>query len=142
ADSNIPTTESIAYGQYVNAPTAFDANYNQEAQQIEAYWQGHLDQNAVYQLSLNDSVIYTGTNTSFTISAPATSGQYVLKLRIVNGNSASDTLVITLTLSEATTESTETTEETTTGEETTAPEQTAPETTPEATETVTEEPTQ
>lgn len=142
ADSNIPTTESIAYGQYVNAPTAFDANYNQEAQQIEAYWQGHLDQNAVYQLSLNDSVIYTGTNTSFTISAPATSGQYVLKLRIVNGNSASDTLVITLTLSETTTESTETTEETTTGEETTAPEQTAPETTPEATETVTEEPTQ
>lgn len=104
-NSSIPTNQSVTFGRYVAAPTSFDANYNQTAQQIEAFWSGSLEANAIYELSVNGNVVYTGTGTQFNIHAPATSGEYIIKLRIIVGNSASDTLVISMSLTapEATT---------------------------------------
>ncbi|UUX34530.1 transglycosylase domain-containing protein [Fundicoccus culcitae] len=106
-----PTTQSLTYGRYLNGPTAFDASYIEDSQSIYVSWSGALDGNAQYELSLNGTVIYTGTGTSFTISAAA-DGEYVFRLRIVEGNSSSDTSVITVTLTtEAPPESEESSEE-------------------------------
>lgn len=92
-----PTTQSLAYGRYLDSPASFDANYIDDSQSIYAYWSGNLDGSSQYELSLNGTVLYTGTGTEFMIPA-ANDGEYVLRLRKVEGNSSSDTLVITLTL--------------------------------------------
>ncbi|MBS4456026.1 transglycosylase domain-containing protein [Tuanshanicoccus lijuaniae] len=123
ASSTLPTIQSLAYGQYVDAPTSLTATYNQEKKQIEASWSGNLPQNAVYELVLNDKVVYTGTGTNFNIPTPPTPGNYSLRLRILLGNSSSDTLVfnINLVADETTTsdESTTSVDETTLVPETT-----------------------
>lgn len=110
ASSTLPTQQSLAYGRYVTPPTDFQATYNQEEQKIKATWQGNLEENAHYQLSVNDEIVYTGTEEEFSIPAPAEAGEYTLRLKIVVGNSSSDTLVITMSL---TTETTTQVEETT-----------------------------
>lgn len=98
ASSPLPNTESLNYGRYVASATSFTADYNQESQEIQAHWTGNLEQNAVYQLSVNGNLVYSGTDTSFNIPAPPTSGSYSLGLTVVLGNSTSDTLVINMTL--------------------------------------------
>lgn len=112
ANRPIPTTQSLAYGRYVASPTSFEANYNQETKEIEASWYGSLEDNAVYELSLNGNIVYTGTDNQFKIPIPAETANYELRLRIIIGNSSSDTLIITLNLTteeETTIESTTTT---------------------------------
>ncbi|MBK0348777.1 PBP1A family penicillin-binding protein [Aerococcaceae bacterium zg-ZJ1578] len=115
ANSTLPTLQSLSYGQYVDAPTGFSATYNQEKEQIEVHWSGNLPQNAIYELVINDKVVYTGTDTQFNIPTPPTAGNYTLRLRIILGNSTSDTLIYSINLvtdettTETTTESGETT---------------------------------
>lgn len=91
-----PTQQSLFYGRYLNPPTSFDANFDQASNSIYATWSG-LNDSGIFELSLNGTVVYTGTGTSFTIPVQG-DGEYVLRLRIVDGTSASDTLVVTLTL--------------------------------------------
>lgn len=110
ANTTLPTVQSLAYGRYVNSPTSFDATYNQEKQEIEAVWTGDLEPNAVYELSVNGNVVYTGTDTRFAIPTPAVNGEHTLRLRIIVGNSTSDTLIITLNLKTEETTTLETTE--------------------------------
>lgn len=102
-----PTQQSLNYGRHIDPPTGFDATYNEENKTIEASW-APLNDSGQFELSVNGEVVYTGLDTSFTIPAEEM-GEYVLRLRIVDGNSSSDTLVITLTLSndESESESTE-----------------------------------
>lgn len=94
-----PSDESEEFGQFVEAPTSFNASYDQANQQIVANWSGNLPENATYVLTLDGQMIYQGTDTAFAISAPQI-GSYVLRLSIVSGNSSSDTLVIELTLTQ------------------------------------------
>lgn len=108
-----PTEQSLAYGRYINPPTGFVAEYDQDNKVINAQW-GPLTDSGQFELSLNGQVIYTGTNTAFQIPA-AEDGEYTLRLRIVDGNSSSDTMVITLTL---TTESSSSDEESESEDET------------------------
>lgn len=93
-----PKEQSLAYGRVIPAPSGFDANYDQESQSIHATWSPMTGQGQ-FELSLNGEVIYTGRDSSFTLPATA-NGDYTLRLRIVDGNSSSDTLVITLSLSD------------------------------------------
>ncbi|MBG9988480.1 transglycosylase domain-containing protein [Aerococcaceae bacterium DSM 111176] len=109
-----PSDQSEEFGQFVEAPTSFNASYDQANQQIVANWSGNLPENATYVLTLDGQMIYQGTDTAFAIAAPQI-GSYVLRLSIVSGNSSSDTLVIELTLSQQTP-----TEETSESEETSA----------------------
>lgn len=92
-----PTQQSLSYGRYMNAPAWFDANYDEETKSIIAEW-SNLTDNGVFELSLNGVVVYSGTGTSFSMPIEAADGEYILRLRIVDGNSSSDTLVVTLTL--------------------------------------------
>ncbi|HFI0464177.1 TPA: transglycosylase domain-containing protein [Streptococcus suis] len=110
ASAPLPNTQSLNYGRFVEAPTSFTADYDQAGQVIKAKWTGNLEDNAVFELSVNGNVVYTGNALEFDIPTPAASGEYVLRLRTIVGNSSSDTLVITMSL---------TTDETTTLEETT-----------------------
>lgn len=116
-----PKEQSLAYGRFVEPPTGFDANYDEENKEIKATWQPTNEQ-GLFELSVNESIVYTGKDTSFTFPA-SEMGEYTLRLRIVDGHSSSDTLFITLKLEDpsSTTESTsETSEgETTASEETT-----------------------
>lgn len=91
-----PTQQSLNYGRYMNPPSWFDANYDEETKSIIAQW-GTLTDNGIFELSLNGVVIYTGNGTSFAVPVEG-DGDYILRLRIVDGNSTSDTLVVTLTL--------------------------------------------
>lgn len=91
-----PTQQSLYYGRYINPPSWFDANYDEETKSIIAQW-GALTDSGVFELSLNGVPIYTGTGTSFAIPVES-DGEYILRLRIIDGNSTSDTLVVTLTL--------------------------------------------
>lgn len=101
----------------VSPPSGFDAYYNEEAKTIEAFWNPIQSEAGVFELSVNGTVVYTGRDTGYVIPA-AELGYYEIRLRIIEGNSWSDTLVITFDLvSEETTE--ETSEEETTEEETT-----------------------
>ena len=56
-----------------------------------------MTESGQFELSVNGQVVYTGTNTAFQIPGES-DGEYVLRLRIVDGNSSSDVMVITLTL--------------------------------------------
>ncbi|MGX7108557.1 transglycosylase domain-containing protein [Facklamia miroungae] len=112
-----PTQISPVY-KVLPAPTGFDAEYNEETQEIEAKWDP-LTIQGTFELSLNGNVIYIGTDTEFKVEAPAP-GYYELGLRIVDGYSASDRLMINFDLS---VEETSTSEESTleTSETTLAP---------------------
>lgn len=116
ANTTLPSVQSLNYGRIIASPTAFNADYDQEAKAIKATWSGNLETNSVYELSLNGNVVYTGTDTQFSIPQEPKAGQYVVSLRIIQGNSTSDALVITLNLTtdETTTESAESTSETST----------------------------
>lgn len=107
-----PTEVSEAY-RVISPPSGFDAYYNEENRTIEAFWNPIESQQGVFELSVNGTVIYTGRETAYIIPA-AEPGYYEIRLRIIEGNSWSDTLVITFDLIAE-----ETTEEETTGEETT-----------------------
>lgn len=98
-----PTQQSLYYGRYINPPSWFDANYNEETKSIVAEW-GALTDSGTFELSLNGTVVYTGTGTTFSMPAEA-DGEYILRLRIIDGNSSSDTLVVTLTLTTTSEES-------------------------------------
>ncbi|UPQ85586.1 penicillin-binding protein [Ignavigranum ruoffiae] len=113
-----PKEQSLAYGKFVNPPTGFDANYDQEKKTIQAVWDP-LTGPGQFELSINGVVVYTGTDTSFTFPVEEL-GTYVLRLRIIDGNSSSDTLVITLTLKDDQSEesSDESEDETSTADET------------------------
>lgn len=91
-----PKEQSLNYGRHIAAPTGFDANYNQQTRTIHATW-GPLTGSGTFELSVNGTVVYQGTGTSFDIPAHEIQ-DYVLRLRIVDGNSSSDTLVITVSL--------------------------------------------
>lgn len=104
-----PTQQSLYYGRYINPPVGFDANYDEASNSIIATW-GALTDSGVFELSLNGTVIYTGAGTSFTIPVQG-DGEYTLRLRIVDGSSTSDTLVVTLTLTTESEESSEPDEE-------------------------------
>lgn len=103
-----PKEQSLAYGRYITPPTGFDATYNQENKTIQAVW-GPLTGSGLFELSINGQVVYTGTDTQFNYPVN-TMGEYVLRLRIVDGNSSSDTLIINLNLKPAESESDATTE--------------------------------
>lgn len=91
-----PKTKSTAFGRYIAPPTNFDADYNAETKTIRATWDP-ITSSGQFELTLNGEVIYTGTNNSAEI--PATElKDYELRLRIVDGNSSSDVLVITIKL--------------------------------------------
>ena len=91
-----PKEQSLSYGRFINPPTGFDANYDQATKSIKAKW-GPLTDRGMFELSVNGNVVYQGTDTKATI--PANELQdYVLRLRIIDGNSTSDTLVITISL--------------------------------------------
>lgn len=113
-----PKEQSLAYGKFVNPPTGFDANYDQEKKTIQAVWDP-LTGPGQFELSINGVVVYTGTDTSFTFPVEEL-GTYVLRLKIIDGNSSSDTLVITLTLKDNQSEesSDESEDETSTADET------------------------
>ncbi|MGF3112241.1 transglycosylase domain-containing protein [Facklamia sp. P13064] len=102
-----PTQISPVY-KVLASPSGFDAEYNEETEEIEAKWEP-LTIQASFELRLNGEIVYSGTDTEFKVPAPAP-GYYELGLRIVDGHSASDQLIITFDLS---------VEETTTSEETT-----------------------
>lgn len=92
-----PKEKSIAFGRYIAPPTNFDANYNPETKTIKATWDP-IASSGQFELMLNGEIIYVGTNNS--MEFPATElKDYELRLRIVDGNSASDVLVITIKLS-------------------------------------------
>ncbi|MBZ6526304.1 PBP1A family penicillin-binding protein [Aerococcaceae bacterium DSM 111021] len=113
-----PTQQSLAYGRYVNPPTGFYAEYDQDNQVINAQW-GPITDSGQFELSVNGQVVYTGTNTAFQIPA-ASDGEYILRLRIVDGNSSSDVMVITLTLTtqeDSSEEESESEDETTSSED-------------------------
>lgn len=93
-----PKEQSLAYGRYINPPANFYAEYDQENKVINASWSPLAD-SGQFELSVNGAVVYTGTNTAMQIPADSM-GEYVLRLRVVDGNSSSDTLVITLTLTQ------------------------------------------
>ena len=99
-----PTEQSLAYGKYVEAPTGFDATFDQENKQIKATW-NPIEGNGQFQLMVNDTVVYTGKDTQFTIPVNEL-GEYTLRLKIIDGNSSSDTVYITISLSESTEETT------------------------------------
>ena len=122
-----PTEQSLAYGRYIEAPTGFDATYDKERKEIKASWQPTNEQ-GLFELTVNESIVYTGTDTSFTFPA-SEMGEYTLRLRIVDGHSSSDTLFITLKLENPNSTS-ESTTETSEGETTTVSE-TSPEMTTE-----------
>lgn len=122
-----PTEQSLAYGRYIEAPTGFDATYDKERKEIKASWQPTNEQ-GMFELTVNESIVYTGTDTSFTFPA-SEMGEYTLRLRIVDGHSSSDTLFITLKLENPNSTS-ESTTETSEGETTTVSE-TSPEMTTE-----------
>lgn len=109
-----PSQQSLAYGRYVNAPTGLNAVYNQDNKTITVTWNPMIE-SGIFELSLNGGVLYQGLETQYVIPADQ-DGVYNIRLRIIDGNSSSDTLVYTITL---TTE--ETTLEETTAESTTAP---------------------
>ena len=113
-----PKEQSLAYGKFVNPPTGFDANYDQKKKTIQAVWDP-LTGPGQFELSINGVVVYTGTDTSFTFPVEEL-GTYVLRLKIIDGNSSSDTLVITLTLKDNQSEesSDESEDETSTADET------------------------
>ncbi|MFL2136561.1 PBP1A family penicillin-binding protein [Ruoffia sp. FAM 24228] len=125
-----PTEQSLAYGRYINPPTGFYAEYDQENKVINAQW-GPLTESGQFELSVNGQVVYTGTNTAFQIPAES-DGEYVLRLRIVDGNSSSDVMVITLTL---TTQEDSSGDESESEDETTSSDDESEESTPEGTET-------
>lgn len=104
-----PSQQSLYYGRYINPPAGFDANYDEASKSIVATW-GALSDSGVFELSLNGTVIYTGAGTSFTVPVEG-DGEYTLRLRIVDGNSTSDTLVVTLTLTTESEESSESSDE-------------------------------
>lgn len=93
-----PKEQSLAYGRYINPPANFYAEYDPENKVINASW-SPLVESGQFELSVNGVVVYTGTNTAMQIPADSM-GEYVLRLRVVDGNSSSDTLVISLTLSQ------------------------------------------
>lgn len=93
-----PKEQSLAYGRYINPPANFYAEYDHENKVINASW-SPISDSGQFELSVNGAVVYTGTNTAMQIPAEAM-GEYVLRLRVVDGNSSSDTLVITLTLTQ------------------------------------------
>lgn len=128
-----PTEQSLAYGRYINPPTGFYAEYDQENQVINAQW-GPLTESGQFELSVNGQIVYTGTNTAFQIPA-ASDGEYVLRLRIVDGNSSSDVMVITLTL---TTQEDSSGDESESEDETTSSDDESEESTPEGTESESE----
>lgn len=103
-----PTDQSLEYGKFVNPPASFNAEYDQTNKQIVANWSGTLSDTAQYMLTLNGQMVYQGRDTAFSLPAPAT-GQYILRLTIIDGNSSSDTLVIELTLTEETSSESEST---------------------------------
>lgn len=105
-----PTEQSIEYGQYVTAPTYFDAYYDEENQQIVSNWQGMLPNGGQYLLTINGEAVYQGTSTAFAYNAPP-EGQYILRLSIVQGNSQSDTLVIDLRITQESSEESSESEE-------------------------------
>ncbi|MBG9982761.1 PBP1A family penicillin-binding protein [Aerococcaceae bacterium DSM 111020] len=105
-----PKDQSDEFGQFINPPTSFDAQYDATNQQIIANWTGQLGENAQYVLTVNGEQVYQGRDTAFAFSAPPT-GQYILRLSIVDGNSSSDTLVIELTLSQESSIESESSEE-------------------------------
>ena len=96
---------------------------------INAQW-GPLTESGQFELSVNGQIVYTGTNTAFQIPA-ASDGEYVLRLRIVDGNSSSDVMVITLTL---TTQEDSSEDESESEDETTSSDDESEESTPEGTE--------
>lgn len=122
-----PTEQSLAYGRYIEAPTGFDTTYDKERKEIKASWQPTNEQ-GMFELTVNESIVYTGTDTSFTFPA-SEMDEYTLRLRIVDGHSSSDTLFITLKLENPNSTS-ESTTETSEGETTTVSE-TSPEMTTE-----------
>ena len=91
-----PTERSLAFGRYIAPPTNFDANYNPDSKTIKATWDP-ITTSGQFELVVNGAVVYMGTNTSIEIPAEEIK-DYELRLRIVNGNSSSDVLVITLKL--------------------------------------------
>lgn len=91
-----PTEISYAYGRYINPPTNFTADYDEENKVINASW-GPLTDSGVFELTLNGVVVYTGSGTEFQIPA-AEDGEYILGLRIVDGVSSSDTYIITFNI--------------------------------------------
>lgn len=109
-----PKEQSLAYGRYINPPTGFDANYDADTETILATWDP-LTYGGQFELSLNNEVIYQGTDTSFSLPAKEM-GEYVLKLRIIDGNSSSDILIVSLILADETTETTNETESTEEGD--------------------------
>ncbi|WP_124057422.1 PBP1A family penicillin-binding protein [Vaginisenegalia massiliensis] len=101
-----PSGQSTSYGRVLNMPTGFDANYNEKTKSIDAVW-GSASDSGQFELSINGTVVYTGRNTSFSFPV-SEDGQYVLKLRMIDGNSSSDYLVVNLDIStESTTSSSE-----------------------------------
>ncbi|EFR31981.1 transglycosylase domain-containing protein [Eremococcus coleocola] len=93
-----PKKQSLAYGRYIDAPTNFNAQYNQDDKTITATWDPLTTSSGQFVLNVNGVDVYSGSDTSVTIPAES-DGEYTLRLTIVDGNSSSDTLVITLNIS-------------------------------------------
>lgn len=92
-----PSETSLAYGRTLNPPTGFNAVYDDESKLIQATWNPSSE--GMFELSVNDQVVYTGNGTTFSIPAnPQSNQNFVLRLRIIDGNSASDSIVITINL--------------------------------------------
>lgn len=109
-----PTEQSLAYGKYIEAPTGLDATFDEETKEIKIKWDP-IEGNGQFQLTINDTVVYTGTDTSFTF--PVTElGEYTIRLKIIEGNNSSDTVFVTIKLKDP---NEETTNETTDMYETT-----------------------
>lgn len=89
-----PSEQSLAYGRYINPPSNFTAEYDEENKAINAQW-GPITDSGYFEFSVNGVVLYTGLDTAFTVPAEE-EGEYILRLRIVDGNSTSDTHVITI----------------------------------------------
>lgn len=92
-----PKTKSENFGKYIEPPTSLDANYDQTSKKITANWSGNLAQGTQYQLQVNGSVVYSGTNTTFEFSASELK-DYVIVLYIVSGTNSSDGLSVTISL--------------------------------------------
>ncbi|WP_240430423.1 transglycosylase domain-containing protein [Suicoccus acidiformans] len=93
-----PTEISMTFGQDVPAPTGFNAYYDAASHSIVMSW-NPMSGSGHFELSVNGSIIYTGPGTSFVMPAEDI-GTYTLRLSYVEGNNRSDTMVITLTLTE------------------------------------------
>ena len=101
----------------IEAPKGFDASYDQVIQEIISNWQALPESStAHFELTLNGTLIYSGKDTSYRVSAPAP-GYYELGLKIVDGSVSSDTLIITFDLSTEANESSTTSTDTTTSSE-------------------------